>query len=308
MIDSHPAQPSDMLDLDEVLGSANTSATLTEQGRGPQTTRGRGEAGLRALLSEVLAAGEEAKRLYHLGAGKRATQKPDRSPVTEADRSVEARLRDFCHKRFPHLAFVGEEEGESLDNGSPAAASTPSGTKYRMIVDPIDGTRAFLRGLESWSVLCGVERVSASGEKKSVLGIAYMPVREELFVGVLGHGASCNGRPLQVSAVPTVGDALICHGGLEQFQGHMDILQRVADHSYTQRGFADFDGYRYVLLGKADAMIDPQTKPWDLCVPAILLEEAGGRFTDFTGAATHHGGHGLASNGLIHDELVALLP
>jgi histidinol phosphatase-like enzyme (inositol monophosphatase family) len=252
-----------------------------------------GNAALRALVSEILAAGEDAKKLYSGGAAARVQAKPDRSPVTEADRAVEERLRAFLARRFPMAGFFGEETGDAGARGG-----------LRFVVDPIDGTRAFIRGLPTWSILVGLE---ADGEP--VVGVAYMPAAEELFVGVRGLGAEMNGRPLAVSAVRTLDAALVCHGSLQQFtdDGRGALLARMGERIYTARGLADFDGYRQVLLGRADAMVDPGIKPYDVCPAAVLVREAGGRFTSMTGAETIHGGSGLASNGHVHDALLALI-
>jgi histidinol-phosphatase len=141
------------------------------------------------------------------------------------------------------------------------------------------------------------------------VGIAYMPVAGELFVGALGHGARVNGRPVHLSQVGVLSQAAISHGGLQQFtsNGQGDLLLRLGEHTYTQRGFADFDGYRQLLLGRVDAMIDPGVKPFDICPAAVLVREAGGRFTDLSGADSIYGGSGLASNGQVHDALLSLL-
>lgn len=252
-----------------------------------------GARALRALVSEVLAAGEDALRHYRQGAADRAERKADASPVTEADRAVEARLRKHFDERFPTIAFVGEESGSR-------AGTEP----LRWLVDPIDGTRAFLRGMPTWSVLVGLE--DAHGP---ALGIAFMPAAGDLFVAVRGDGALGNGRPLRVSDVRHLRDAAVSHGGLNQFTagGELDLLERLGEGTYTQRGFADFDGYRQLLLGRVDAMIDPGVKPWDVCAAAVLVAEAGGRLTAIDGEPTIHTGSALATNGHLHDALVDLL-
>jgi histidinol-phosphatase len=253
-----------------------------------------GRAALRELVSEVLAAGEEAVRLQRAGAGARYQTKPDLSPVTEADAAVEARLRRFVGARFPNAAFVGEEEGESGDG----AAS------LRFVVDPIDGTRAFIRGLPTWSVLVGLE-----DEAGPAVGVAFMPASGDLFVAVRGDGALGNGRPLQVSDVRDLAGALVGHGGLAQFteEGMEGALVRLATATYTQRGFADFESYKQLLLGRADAVVDPGVKPWDICAAHVLVSEAGGRLTSISGEDTIRGGSALATNGHLHDAMVELL-
>jgi len=251
-----------------------------------------GTAALDALIDEVLACGELALSYQARGVGARAEKKPDRSPVTEADRAVEARLRTHLMARHPGAGFFGEESG--TEDGQDG---------MRFLVDPIDGTRAFMRGLDTWSILLGLE---ADGEP--VLGVAYMPARGDLFVAAKGHGARMNGRPLHLSKVERLEDTLISHGALSQFADHgsLALLPKLATATYTQRGFADFEGYRQLLLGQADAVVDPDIKAYDVAPAAVIVREAGGRFSDFTGAETIHGGSALATNGLVHDELVAL--
>ena len=252
-----------------------------------------GAGALRGLVSEVLAAGEDALALYRRGAGARAQHKPDRSPVTEADHAVEARLRKYFEQRFPNVGFLGEETG---------AADGTSGMRW--VVDPIDGTRAFLRGIPTWSILVGLE--DAHGP---AIGIALVPADGDLFTAVRGDGALGNGRPLRVSDVRELGDAVISHGGLNQFTagGEARVLERLGESTYTQRGQSDFDGYRQLVLGRVDAMVDPGVKPWDICAAAVIVTEAGGRLTSFSGEMTIHGGSAIASNGHIHDALVDLV-
>jgi histidinol-phosphatase len=253
-----------------------------------------GRSALAMLIDEVLAAGEDARRLYRSGAANRTRRKPDRSPVTEADEAVEKRLSMYLRKRYPDAGFLGEETG----------SAGPSGAGLRWVVDPIDGTRAFIRGIPTWSILVGLE-----AEGRPVLGVAYMPAADDLFVGVEGEGAWGNGRPLALSHVETLADCAVTHGALSEFTdlqlGH--LLPRLGEATYTQRGFSDFDGYRQLLLGRVDAMIDPGVAPWDICAAAVLVREAGGRLTSLDGEETIHGHGAVASNGLVHDALLRLL-
>jgi histidinol phosphatase-like enzyme (inositol monophosphatase family) len=253
-----------------------------------------GRAAFDDLISAVLAAGELALTLYRQGAGDRVQKKPDRSPVTEADRQVETHLASFVRARFVGARFFGEEHG----------GESARGAGLRFVVDPIDGTRAFLRGLPTWSVLVGLE---LDGEP--VAGIAYMPAAGDLFSAVRGEGAYVNGRPVRLSGVARLEDALVCHGGLAQFtdDGREALLGKLARASYTQRGLADFAGYRALLLGQADAVVDPAVQPYDIAAAALLVREAGGRLTSLTGEDTIYGPGALASNGHVHDELVALV-
>jgi histidinol-phosphatase len=252
-----------------------------------------GRAALDDLVSEVLAAGNEALRLYLGGAGDRATKKSDRSPVTEADHAVEARLKAYVSKRYPNAAFTGEETGE-----------TAGASGLRFIVDPIDGTRAFLRGIPAWSVLVGV-----AIDGLAAIGVAYMPASDDLFVGALGHGAYVNGRPVRLSTTDRLADAAISHGSLAQFaDGGLEAdLAKLARGTYTQRSFADFDGYKQLLLGRIDAVIEPSIREWDVVAAAVLIREAGGRMTAYDGTDALDRGHVVSSNGLVHDALLDLL-
>ncbi len=252
-----------------------------------------GERVLSDLISEVVAAGEDALAQFRAGVANAVQIKPDRSPVTAADQHVEARLREFVRRRIPSAGFLGEEAGgEDKD------------TPLRFVVDPIDGTRAFIRGLPTWSVLVGLEY-----QGQPVVGVAFMPALGEIFVGVAGHGATGNGRPLHVSAVKSLSDAMVCHGALAQFTDNKldHVLAPLARASYSQRGHADFDGYRAVLRGQADAMVDPGIAPWDVCAVAVLIREAGGTFTTLDGRPSIYGPGAIASNGHIHGAICSLI-
>ena len=253
-----------------------------------------GRAAFDDLISAVLRAGELALTLYRQGAGQSAQKKPDRSPVTEADKAVETQLASFVRARFPSAVFFGEEHG----------GEDRKAVGLRFVVDPIDGTRAFMRGLPTWSVLVGVE---LDGEP--VAGVAYMPAAGDLFTAVRGEGAYVNGRPARVSAVEQLADALVCHGALAQFtdDGREPLLGALAAGSYTQRGMADFANYRALLLGQADAVVDPLVQPYDVAAAAVLIREAGGRLTSLRGEDTIYGPGALASNGHLHASLLALV-
>lgn len=253
-----------------------------------------GVGAFRDLIDEVLACGEEAERLYRAGAARRAIEKPDRSPVTEADQALEERLRKYIARAFPDAAFLGEETG----------AGGVSDAPLKLIVDPIDGTRAFVRGIPTWSVLVGIEY-----RRLPVAGIAYMPAAGDLFVAVQGQGATANGRPVHLSQIDSLDHATICHGMIGHFAeaGASDLLHRIAHGTYTQRGVHDFDGYRQVINGRAEAMVDPGASAWDLCAAAAILAEAGGKLTAIDGEPSIYKSGCIASNGLVHDALVTLL-
>jgi len=158
--------------------------------------------------------------------------------------------------------------------------------------------------LPTWSVLVGVEY-----ERQPIAGVAYMPASADLFSAVAGHGAYVNGRPVRLSSIEKLQDAMVCHGGLGQFTDADCEAQlgKLARGTYTQRGLGDFAGYRALLLGQADAVVDPAIQPYDIAAAAVMVREAGGRLTSLTGEDTLYAGYAVASNGLLHDQLLALL-
>lgn len=261
----------------------------------------KGRRGYKRLVRAVRDAGDWALRLYRDGVAREYDTKPDDSPVTEADRQVETILRRYMEKTFPHIEFVGEEFGSTAARAK-AGAATPGRTRF--IFDPIDGTRAFVRGIPTWSVLLGLEV-----DSEPLMGIAYFPALQVMFDGYRGGGVHCNDSPVRLSKVCRCEDAVVSHGGLQQFveRDCEALLGRLGRRTFTQRGFADFHGHAQVLLGRVDAMIDPGVKRWDTCVPAALIREAGGAFTSFSGEHDHGGPDVVASNGLIHDELLGLI-
>ena len=251
-----------------------------------------GRAAFDRLIDEILSAGELALRIQRR-ATKGAQRKPDRSPVTEADQAVETQLRDFLEAHYPDCSFIGEETGTNTIV-----------SERCWLLDPIDGTRAFIRHLDAWSILLALQV-----DTEPTVGIAYLPAREELFVAATGHGAYLNGRPIRLSKVNSLDDALVAHGAVAQFTDHDadGVLSALGRRTYTQRGFSDFDNYAQLLKGSADAALEMAIHPYDIAPAAVLVREAGGRFTDFSGNPTIHHHTALASNGAIHDAMLELI-
>ncbi|MEM9863434.1 MAG: inositol monophosphatase [Myxococcota bacterium] len=246
----------------------------------------------RSLIEAVVSAGDAARaqQRHHLQGVSNAESKNDASPVTEADRATERALRAAVSTLWPDAHLIGEEYGGEIHEKGLA-----------FIIDPIDGTRAFIRDLPTWSVLVGV---MLDGEL--VGGIAYLPTDGDLFEARQGRGATDNGRPCTLSTTATLDKSLVCVGGLRQFDGWEKELLAIKDASYTVRAFADFANYRELLRGRVDAVVDPGLKLWDVAPAAVLVREAGGRVSDFAGGASHHGNFVL-SNGRVHDEMLRVL-
>jgi histidinol-phosphatase len=246
---------------------------------------------LEVAIAAALAAGEVALRYFRT----RLTvdYKGDRSPVTQADRECEQRIVEVLRQGFPEYGIVGEEFGERV-----------GGAGLRWIIDPIDGTKNFIRGVPYFAALIGLEE---DGEVTT--GVIYAPAVDDLLYAQKGTGAFDRNGRLRVSSVGALRDGTVVFGGLDIFRkaGRWDGFERLVWASGRQRGFGDYFGYTFVARGQAEAMVELDLKPWDLAAIKIIIEEAGGRFTDFTGAATIYGGNALASNGLVHDEITNLL-
>ncbi len=242
------------------------------------------------MVEAARAGGEVA--LAHLRRGTEATLKPDGSPVTEADRGAEEAIAEVLRAAFPEHGVLGEELG----------ARGPSARRF--IVDPIDGTRNFIRGIPLWATLLALEE---HGEVTA--GVVYQPVTRDLHTARRGQGAFLNGQRIQVSRVTALEEATLVHAtlGLLRREGYWDAFLRLVDRTGLQRGFGDFLCYTMVAEGKGEIALAPGVKPWDLAAVRVLVEEAGGRFTDLAGAFTIYSGTALGTNGRLHDLALAVI-
>ena len=220
-------------------------------------------------------------------------QKADRSPVTVADREAEVHLRTHLLAAFPNDGFLGEEHGER-----------PGSSGFRWVIDPIDGTRSFVRGIPLWATLVGLEY---KGEQ--IAGVAVAPALGETWRALRGDGASRNDRRIHVSAINNLADSLIFYSGMTWFQqaGHLDAFLALSGQTDRQRGFGDFYGFVLVAQGSGELMVDHGVKIWDVVALKPIVEEAGGCFTDWDGTPNVHRMDVLASNGLLHDEALRVL-
>jgi len=248
------------------------------------------ERALQAAIEAARAAGEIALGFYRRGVD--VTLKADATPVTEADRQAERVIVEVLSRAFPDHGFLGEEFG----------ARGPQ--DIRWIIDPIDGTKNFVRRVPVWAALIALEE---RGE--IAVGVIYNPVTGDLCAARRGAGAFLNGERLKVSSVGELGRATLLHAGLKLVRsaGHWDAFVRLIDATDRQRGPGDYLGYQLVAEGKAEIYAELDLKPWDLAAPKILIEESGGRFTDFAGTSTIYTGTALATNGRLHDEVLAVL-
>jgi len=213
------------------------------------------------------------------------SRKSDGSFVTIADRQAESYLRQRIKTHFPDDGILGEEEGETRGNSG-----------RRWILDPIDGTFAFVHGVPLYGVLIAVE---IEGELS--VGVVYMPALGEIVSAAKGLGCFLNGEPARVSTTAELKDALLLS---TSFVDATELLQARAKVSRT---WGDCYGYVLVATGRADVMLDPVMNLWD-CAPLLpIMEEAGGTFTDWRGVRTVDGGNSIATNGVLFEEMMSLI-
>jgi len=245
---------------------------------------------LAAAVRAARAAGDIALHYYREGFD--VSVKPDRTLVTQADREAERTIVEILGQAFPDWGFLGEEFGQA----------GPQDTRW--IIDPIDGTNNFVRHIPFWAVLIGLEE---RGEVTT--GVVLNPVSGELLAARRGDGAFRNGERIHVSGCAALAEATVLHSGLRLVREtpYWDGLLRLIDGSFRSRGFGDYYGYGLVAGGNAEIYAEVDLKPWDVAPVKILIEEAGGRLTDFAGVPTIYSGTVLASNGALHDEALALL-
>ena len=189
--------------------------------------------------------------------------------------------------------MLGEEYGESNE-----------GARVRWILDPIDGTRSFMHGVPLYGVLIGIEV-----EGEAAVGVTYFPPLHEIVAAGRGLGCTWNGEPCRVSSVSRIEDAVVCTTDVERLLskpigvGWRRLQQRCA----FSRTWGDCYGHALVATGRIECQVDPVMKPWDAGPFLTIVTEAGGKFTTLGGEATLHGGSGVSTNGLIHEEVLAQL-
>jgi len=248
---------------------------------------------LRQLLDVALDAATEAgaAALRHFREGVVADVKGDGSPVTVADREAEAILRKAILHAFPTHALLGEEGGETAGDAA-----------YGWILDPIDGTTSFVAGVPLWGVLVGV---AVRGDP--AVGVIHMPALGQTIAAARGEGCTMDTWPCVVSTTASLDEALVTATSPRAVRRAAPGYAALADRSKHERGWGDCYGYALVASGRAEVAVDVGVKPWDLCAVVPIIEEAGGRITDWRGERTIHGGNAVATNGLLHDAVLGFL-
>jgi len=230
--------------------------------------------------------------MRYFGGPLHVDRKSDDTPVTVADLSAEELIRSEIERRFPDHGIVGEEHG----------AVRPE-APMQWIVDPIDGTKAFIRGVPLFGVLIALEE-----RGKSRVGVIRCPALDLTCSAEIGGGARLNGRPIRVADAANRAETLfLCTSPATLYQKRPAFYIESLRRFPLQRTWADCYGYVLVASGQAQAMLDPIVSRWDVAAVRPIIEEAGGMFTDLDGVATARGRHSLAATPAIHAEVLDLL-
>ena len=276
---------------------------MSERSYGPEwsaSLRRGTDAELRRWLEVALAACDEADVIArrHFRRDLTIETKPDRSFVTQADKAIEAMIRERLADAFPDHGVIGEEYGTDAGDAS-----------VRWYIDPIDGTHNYIRGVPLFGTLLAVER---DGELQA--SVMSAPALDERWWAWRAGGAWARNRGeaprrVRVSEIATLDDAQVLYGSGRDIvasgaaPGFGDLLQAV----WRERGFGDFWGYALVAEGAAEAMVEVGLSSWDAAAPLVVVEEAGGRATDFGGTRALDSGTFMVSNGRLHETIRARL-
>ncbi len=237
-------------------------------------------------------AGATAMRYQKLGIG--SEMKDDGTPVTAADKECERLIRQGIKQTFPDDDILGEEEGETVQSRS----------DRKWIIDPIDGTYNYARGVPIFSTLLALE---AGGE--IVLGVVHAPACNDTFWAEAGAGAYKNGERLRVSTTSQLAESQFNFGAPNRIleKGYWNGFTLLVASTYRQRGFGDYLGFSFVFEGKAEAMLEIGVKPWDLAPMKVIIVEAGGKYSDLEGGSSIYSGSCLVSNGYLHETILQML-
>ena len=239
------------------------------------------------------------------------TTKPDNSPVTDADRAVETAIREALATHRQTDGLVGEEFGS--DKGT-------SGRYW--VIDPIDGTKNFMRGVPTWATLIALVQVDSSGAEEVVVGIASAPALARRWSAAKGHGAfvrfnagsandlsedfdaPSNEKKISVSKVGKLSDASISYSDFVGWGDRLDPFKKMLANAWRTRGLGDFWSHMLVAEGAVDVAIEPSLAVWDLAALDIIVREAGGAFTNTSGQNGPFGGSGVSTNGVLHNAVI----
>jgi histidinol-phosphatase len=246
------------------------------------------------------------------------TTKPDNTPVTDADRAVETAIREALGTHRSGDGLVGEEFGS--DKGS-------SGRYW--VIDPIDGTKNFMRGVPTWATLIALVEVDSAGTEEVIVGIASAPALARRWSAAKGYGATVrfnagtddftdaeterdfesfslavNEKKISVSKVSSLSDASISYSDFVGWGDRLEPFQRMLAGAWRTRGIGDFWSHMLVAEGAVDVAIEPSLAVWDMAALDIIVREAGGTFTNTAGQSGPFGGSGVSTNGILHNAVI----
>jgi histidinol-phosphatase len=240
------------------------------------------------------------------------TTKPDNTPVTDADRAVETAIREALATHRQTDGLVGEEFGS--DKGT-------SGRYW--VIDPIDGTKNFMRGVPTWATLIALVQVDSSGTEEVIVGIASAPALARRWSAAKGHGAFVrfnsgsaddlsedfdsvsNEKKISVSKVAKLTDASISYSDFVGWGDRLEPFQKLLANAWRTRGIGDFWSHMLVAEGAVDVAIEPSLAVWDMAALDIIVREAGGAFTNTAGQNGPFGGSGVSTNGVLHNAVIS---
>jgi histidinol-phosphatase len=241
------------------------------------------------LLALSLADESDAITMKHFRSVSLAVRtKDDRTPVSEADEATERMIRERLQRDRPDDGILGEEYG------------TSGSAERRWIIDPIDGTKNYIRGVPVFATLIALE---------GMLGVVSAPALGRRWWAMRGEGAFCNGAPIHVSSVQQIADAHFSYDSLTDFAnaGMEPQFRSLVQKCWRTRAFGDFWSHMLVAEGAVDVAVEPQVAHWDLAALQVIVEEAGGRFTTLAGEDRADGGSVVSTNGPIHDAVLEIL-
>jgi histidinol-phosphatase len=248
-----------------------------------------------ARYETAVAVAQKAGRLAlgYFDQGLAVEWKSDQSPVTRADREAERLLRTALLEAYPNDAFLGEESGGHKGTSG-----------FRWIIDPIDGTRSFVRNIPIWATLVGLEY-----NDEPIAGVCVLPAMNQTFRALRGEGAYRDDRRIRVSDVGEMSEAMMFYSSISWFveAGKRDEFLNLAVQTQRQRGFGDFYGHILVAQGSGEFMVEHGVHSWDVAALLPIVEEAGGRFSDWNGMRSIHTTDVIASNSRLHEEALRLL-
>ena len=238
------------------------------------------------------------------------TTKPDSTPVTDADRAVETAIREAISTHRSDDGLVGEEFGS--DKGA--------STRY-WVIDPIDGTKNFMRGVPIWATLIALVEIDSSGNEEVIVGVVSAPALSRRWSAARGFGAyvrfnsqdllsddlesnEVNEKRIKVSKVSSLSDASISYSDFVGWGSRLEPFQKMLNSAWRTRAIGDFWSHMLVAEGSIDAAIEPSLALWDMAALEIIVREAGGAFTDLSGHNGPFGSSAVTSNGLLHNEVI----